>query len=441
MAAGVQPIIVWFRHDLRLDDHRALTAAIETGRPVVPLVVVDPGLESAPTMGRARWSRFEAAVVGLDRDLAASGGRLVVRRGDPRSVVPRLFVEIRASAVFASRDVTPYAIRRDRAIEAELPLHLFPGSLVVEPEVLGATRVFTPFHRRWASADPGVPLPPPDTIPSLEGIGGDPLPDVAPAGGPEARQRLMRFAAAGSSSYARARDRLDHEGTSGLSADLHFGTISGRRVVSVVDDPAFRRQMAWRDWAHHLLWFESTDGLGAARGSAGEIAWRDDPTGFDAWREGRTGYPTVDAAMRQLAATGTMHNRARMIVASFLTKDLLIDWRAGEAHFMRHLVDADVANNRLGWRWTAGVGPDAAPFFRIFNPVLQGRRFDPDGAWVRRWVPEVAHLPAGTIHQPWAAAGGPPGGYPAPIVDHAAARGRALAAFRARERPASRACR
>lgn len=435
MAAGEAPIIVWFRHDLRLDDHPALTAAIETGRPVVPFVAVDPRLEASPTMGRARWSRFEAAVVALHRDLGAAGAHLVVRRGDPRTVVPRLAAEIEASAIFASRDVTPYALQRDRAIEAHVPLRLFPGSLVVEPETLGATRVFTPFHRRWAAVDPGIPLPPPGVIRSLAGIRGDPLPDVAPAGDPEARRRLMRFAAAGSSSYALARDRLDREGTSGLSADLHLGTISGRRVVSSVDDPAFRRQLAWRDWAHHLLWYASANGAGSMQEPAAELAWRDDPAGFDAWREGRTGYPTVDAAMRQLVATGTMHNRARMIVASFLTKDLLIDWRAGEAHFMRHLVDADVANNRLGWRWTAGVGPDAAPFFRVFNPVLQGRRFDPDGAWVRRWVPEVAHLAGDLVHRPWAAEGGPPRGYPLPIVDHGAARERALAAFRARGRP------
>ena len=435
MADSAAPVVVWFRRDLRLDDHPALMAALETGRPVVPLLVVDPGLEAAPTMGSARWARFVAAIVALDRDLRGVGSRLVLRRGDPRIVVPSLFTELGAVAVFASRDVTPYAVRRDRAVEAAVPLRLLPGTLVVEPEATGATRAFTPFHRRWLAADHGTPLPPPSLIPSPHGIAGEPLPNVVPQGGPEADQRLMRFAMDRARSYALDRDRLDRDGTSSLSADLHFGTISGRRVASVVDVPAYRRQLAWRDWAHHLLWFEPSDGGQRTAAASGEIHWQDDPAGLDAWREGRTGYPTVDAAMRQLASTGTMHNRARMIVASFLTKDLLIDWRVGEAHFLRHLVDADVANNRLGWRWTAGVGPDAAPFFRIFNPVLQGRRFDPDGAWVRRWVPEIAHLPSAVIHEPWAAPGGPPPGYPTPIVEHASARERALAAVRARERP------
>lgn len=429
------PVIVWFRGDLRLDDHPALAAALETGRPVVPLLVIDPNLEASPTMGSARWARFEAAIVALDRDLRAVGGQLIVRRGDPRIIVPSVVTELDAHAIYASRAVTPHAIRRDRAIRADVPLRLLPGTLLVEPEATGETKVFTPFHRRWLAVDHGVPLPPPAAISTPRGIGGEPLPKVAPLGGPEAQERLTRFARDRAPMYDLDRDRLDRDGTSLLSADLHFGTVSARRLASVVGVPAFQRQLAWRDWAHHLLWFGSPHDDRRAAGPYGEVRWVDDPAGLDAWREGRTGYPTVDAAMRQLSSTGMMHNRARMIVASFLTKDLLIDWRVGEAHFMRHLVDADVANNRLGWRWTAGVGPDAAPFFRVFNPVLQGRRFDPEGTWVRQWVPELRHLPASVIHQPWAAAGGPPSGYPAPIVEHASARERALDAFRARERP------
>ena len=432
MASDRSPIVVWFRRDLRLDDHPALRHAAESGRPIVPLVVLDARLASSPSIGARRWERYEAAVVALDRDLRRIGGRLIVRRGDPRAVVPAFVAEVGADALYATRDVTPYAVGRDEAIGSVTPIHLFNGGLIVEPETTGHVQVFTPFYRRWGAIAWGEPLRAPTRLHVPDGVVSEDLPPSPPMGGPEALVRLRTFARHGSARYESDRHRLDLDGTSGLSADLHFGTLSARRAVTKVESVAFARQLAWRDWAHHLAWYDRNASSIRADGTEPEVRWRTDGDGVDAWREGRTGYPTVDAAMRQLLATGTMHNRARMIVGSFLTKDLLVDWRVGEAHFLRHLVDADVANNRLGWRWVAGVGPDAAPFVRVLNPSLQGERFDPAGTWTRRWVPEVAHLPAATIHRPWLAASGPPDKYPAPIVDHLAARQRALAAFAAR---------
>jgi deoxyribodipyrimidine photo-lyase len=400
---------------------------------VIPVVVVDPALRQSPTMGVRRWHRFEAAVVALDRDLRAAGGRLILRSGDPPEVLARLVAETGAAAVVATRDFTPYAVRRDAAVAIAVPLHLHSGALVVEPEATGDVRVFTAFHRRWAAHGPGLPLPAPSRVSVPDDIASDPPPESPPRGGPEALVHLERFARENAAAYEVDRNRLDRDGTSGLAADLHLGTLSARRAAATVSSAAFVRQLAWRDWAHHQLWFGAAGGPGF-HGRQAELRWRDDAEGVDAWKEGRTGYPTVDAAMRQLRAEGTMHNRARMIVASFLTKHLLVDWRVGEAHFLRELEDGDVANNRLGWRWTAGVGPDAAPFIRVFSPVLQGERFDPEGRWVRRWVPEIAGLPDAFVHRPWEAPGGLPPGYPVPIVDHATARARALAAFADRPR-------
>ncbi len=455
-------IVVWFRRDLRVDDHPALVDAAASGAPVVPLVVLDDALERSDAIGGRRWNAYRSRVAGLARDLQARGATLLVRAGDPRDVVRAVAAEHGATRVLATRDTTPYAVRRDRAVgEALRPiatLELRPGSLVVEPETTGPVRIFTAFHRRWTLHSSREPIEAPGhlrapgpTVPTSDDAAlgptvGRTLPHpgtLTPIGGTEASARLRAFVDAHLDAYPTNRHRLDVDGTSGLSADLHFGTLSPARVADTVRRAAaggavpaaaadaFLRQLAWRDWAHHLLWFD--DAPWSAAG-AGEVAWRDDPGGVAAWVEGRTGYPVVDAAMRQLAATGTMHNRARMIVASFLTKDLLVDWRIGARHFLRELVDADVANNTLGWRWTAGMGPDAAPFVRVFNPVLQGQRFDPEGRFVRRWLPELAHLPDSTIHEPWVAGTHATPHYPPPIVDHAEARQRALAAFAGRRR-------
>lgn len=432
------PTIVWFRRDLRLDDHPALERAVASGRPIVPLVVLDPRLRR-PGVASRRLLSFDAAAGNLDRELRLRGARLIVRTGDPSAVVPAVAREAGAVEVLASRDTTPLSRRRDRAVAAALvgvaQLRLLPGTLIVEPEITGETRVFGGFYRRWLAAVRRVPIEAPRSIRLADWVRGEEAPGgVRPGGAPAALDLLASFLRERAVAYASDRNRLDIDATSRLSADLHLGTISPLRVTAV-DSEAFQRQLAWRDWANHLLWFEGRGGASPddARedevpGSPAEPRWRDDPEGVDAWREGRTGYPTVDAAMRQLAETGWIHNRARMIAASFLAKDLLVDWRVGEAYFRDALVDGDVANNRLGWRWTSGVGHDAAAFVRVLNPSLQGERFDPKGAWVRRWVPELARVPDRFVHRPWEAPV-PPSSYPPRFVDHAAARARALAAF------------
>lgn len=442
-----RPLVAWFRQDLRLDDHPALSRAVASGRPVVPLVVLDPVLERSSTMGPRRWRRFESAVRALDRDLRAIGGRLVVRHGDARHVIERIVAETGASTVVATRSTTPFGSRRDAEVASLLAgsgaiLELHDGHHVVEPGRLGSRHVFGPYFRRWHAEPLGTLLAAPDRISVPDGVAGEVLDPGTASGGPEALARLRSFLSDGLAAYPADRDRLDLDGTSRLSADLHLGTISARRVVAETQlaaalDPsldaaatAFIRQVAWRDWAHERL--QTTTG-GAAPGTSRpdrEADWRDDGAGFEAWSTGQTGYPTVDAAMRQLASTGWLGNRARMVAASFLTKHLLIDWRSGEAFFLRELEDGDVANNRFGWRWTAGVGIDAAPYFRIISPVRQGQRFDPAGAWVRRWIPALRGVPDAIVHAPWSMRGGTPAGYPEPIVDDAAARARALAAWR-----------
>ncbi len=462
-ATGVS--LLWFRRDLRLRDHPALAAALDRGGLVVPVYVLDPRLLGGPRSSANRtWFLLES-LRELAAGLAARGAPLVVRTGRPEDVIPAVAAEAGATAVVASRDVSPFARARDRAVREALvaagrQLHLERGLLVVEPEEVHTdderpVTVFTPFSRRWAAVPRRTPVPAPHAIPSLpagtlasEDLPPSPAPtaDVAllpQPGEAAARERLARWvASAALPAYADGRNRLDAEGTSRLSADLKVGTLSALEVLLAAEGPGdgrrvFVSELAWREFYAHVLWHFPHVVRGAYRPAYDAVPWADDPAGLAAWREGRTGYPVVDAAMRQLAGSGWMHNRARMIAASFLAKDLLVDWRHGEAHFMAHLVDGDVASNNGGWQWTAGTGTDAAPYFRIFNPVSQGRRFDPGGAYVRRWVPELARVPDAFVHEPWtmppdvqAAAGCVVGrDYPAPIVDHAFARDRALAAY------------
>jgi deoxyribodipyrimidine photo-lyase len=341
------------------------------------------------------------------------------------------------------------------------------GVLVHEPEdvLTGDGRPFTvysPFRRAWERQEPSVPLDPPPRlppvpegpdaggIPSLADLGLDAAPtadvDLLPAPGePAARERLECWLDGPIEGYAETRDRLDIEGgTSRLSADLHLGTVSPLEVVVASDGPGesrrtFRNELVWREFYAHVLFHRPDVLRGAFRPEFADLPWLDDPAALEAWATGRTGYPIVDAGMRQLRAMGWMHNRARMITASFLTKHLLIHYSAGEAVFMRHLIDGDVASNGGGWQWSASTGTDPQPYFRIFNPVLQGRRHDPDGVYVRRWVPELRAVPTARIHAPWEMtdeeqrlAGCRIGvDHPAPIVDHAEARARALAVYEA----------
>jgi deoxyribodipyrimidine photo-lyase len=465
-AVSRPPAIWWIRRDLRLTDNRALVAALARGGGVLPVFVLDPAVLESPAHrdGLERRAFLVAGLRALDGDLRSRGSRLVVRRGDPARVLEGLVAETGAAAVCAEADFTPYARRRDAAVSARLPLELAPGLTVHDPgEVVKPDgrpyTVFTPFSRAWRARPlpvRGQLIPAPRRIATPAGPASESLPEAGavpsfPPGEAEARRRLEAFAAGAIASYAEGRNRLDLDGTSALSPYLRFGMLSAREAVVRASEAAAAGRSASRAsveaWIGELIWREFYIAVlrhfPEVRRTAFDpafrrIRWRKDPAGLAAWQEGRTGYPVVDAGMRQLLATGWMHNRARMIAASFLVKDLLIDWRQGERWFMRLLVDGDPAANGGGWQWTAGVGTDAAPYFRIFNPVLQGRRFDPEGAYVRRWVPELARVPDRHLHEPWtmpAAAQAEAGcrlgrDYPMPIVEHARARERALEAYR-----------
>jgi deoxyribodipyrimidine photo-lyase len=441
--------VVWFRRDLRLTDNPAWAEATEAADRVTALYVLDPVLLA--TAGEYRRAQLFAHLDGLDQSLQHFGGRLLVRSGSPATVVPDVAAACGASLVSVNADVTPYARRRDGAIRDALGdnFHQWWGNLIHPPGTVitakGATsRVFTPFAAKWQQ----LPLPrwPAGDSATVEGDEGDGLPGLEsepfqPGGEEAALDRLAEFTKR-VDDYDDTRDIPALRGTSVLSADLRFGTLAPRTVADVIGTStrgraSFVRQLAWRDWFAHLLWEMPSLADTALRPEMDDIQWVNDPTDIEAWREGMTGYPLVDAGMRQLASTGWMHNRVRMVVASFLVKDLLVDWRIGERWFRRLLVDADIPQNAGNWQWVAGTGPDAAPYFRVFNPVLQSKKFDPDGTYIKAFVPELAAVPAPLIHSPWtaaplelAAAGVTLGHtYPYQIIDHGFARGRALAAY------------
>jgi len=461
----------WIRRDLRLSDNPALAAACAVADRVIPVFVIDPTLWRSPWVGAQRLAFLSASLRALAADLRARGGELIVRRGDPLTVLATLRAECGAEGVYAERDYSPYARRRDERVGRALLLHLIDGLAVHAPGAVlkadGAPyTVYTPFARAWRA----LPIPSPtacrltsDRLTRPGSVPSDPLPEQ-PALDPScpwtpgeaaAQRRLSAFTEGTNApiyNYAQARQRLDLDGTSGLSPYLRFGVLSARQAVNAAlaaiesaptasarqGAEAWLSELIWREFYIHILHHFPHVRRRSFRSDLDGIAWANDEADFAAWCEGRTGYPVVDAAMRQLAASGWMHNRARMIVASFLCKDLLIDWRWGERWFMQHLIDGDPAANNGGWQWTAGTGTDAAPYFRVFNPVRQGISYDPEGTYVRRWVPELARVPTDAIHAPWQmspaqqeAAGCVIGrDYPAPIVDHAMARKRALAVYR-----------
>ncbi len=479
-------IIHWFRRDLRLDDNTALYAAAHaSGGMVVPVFVLDATLldPQGRFTGAARVQFLFDALRDLAHALQQQGSRLVLRRGDPLVVVPALAQQCAADAVYWNRDYSPYAMRRDTAVAAQLQqmgvqAQSFKDAVISEYTELTTKTgspytVYTPYARQWrqrlAEQPPtSQPAPqlvlPADHLPATE-----PLPTLdalglhtnqrLPAGGAAAGQALLRqfvdpAQPANICTYAEQRDRPDLAGTSRLSPHLRLGTVSVRRCVQAAqrvlasrppDDSAaaagvqtWISELAWRDFYVQILAHYPHVLRRAFRPQYDAIAWENDTALFAAWCEGRTGYPIVDAAMRQLNSEGWMHNRARMIVASFLTKDLLIDWRWGERYFMQQLVDGDPAANNGGWQWAAGTGTDAQPYFRIFNPVSQGTKFDPHGAYVRRYVPELAGVPDSFIHEPQRMSvqlqqqvGVQIGrDYPAPVVDHAVQRTRALRIYR-----------
>jgi deoxyribodipyrimidine photo-lyase len=473
MTSRDTPVVVWFRRDLRLHDHPALSDAIASGRPVAPLFVFDPSVLHGRFASPNRTWFLLGSVIALRHELDARGSRLFIRIGDPSAVVPAFAREIGASEVVVSRDYTPYGRRRDRAVamalgERAIDLRAKRGLLIHEPEEVVTAAgdgysVFGPFLRRWEALAIRDILPVADALATVDAEPGA-MPDLPSLGfdGPTAREDALpqpgesaarrRLEAwidgGGATRYDRTRDRLgDPDATSHLSADLRFGLLSPVEVATralASDDGAggsrrFVPELAWRDFYAHALWHSPRIAREPMDERYRDIAWDNDEAGLEAWQDGRTGYPIVDAAMRQLRGTGWLPNRARMIVASFLTKDLLVDWRAGERHFMTHLVDGDPASNLGGWQWAASIGTDSRPFVRVFNPVTQAKRFDPDGAYVRTWLPELARVPTARIHEPWTmspaeqvdAACSIGFDYPAPIVDHAAARERALARYAA----------
>jgi deoxyribodipyrimidine photo-lyase len=463
--------LVWYRRDLRIHDHPALVAGAGHRR-LAPVYVLDQTLLTGRFASPNRAWYLLGSLTALRASLRAGGSDLIVRVGDPRVEIPRLARQTGARDVYVSRDHAPYGRARDAAVmhalaEMDVAWHPRRGVLVHEPEdVLTADgtafTVYSPFRRAWERRELSAPLDPPrrmppvpegpeaGEIPSLADLGLETTPTadeglLPEPGEPAARHRLERWLDGPIEGYAETRDRLDIEGgTSRLSADLHLGTVSPLEVVVASDGPGesrrtFRNELVWREFYAHVLFHRPDVLRGAFRPEFADLPWLDDPAALDAWATGRTGYPIVDAGMRQLRAMGWMHNRARMITASFLTKHLLIHYSAGEAVFMRHLIDGDVASNGGGWQWSASTGTDPQPYFRIFNPVLQGRRHDPDGVYVRRWVPELRAVPTARIHAPWEMtdeeqrlAGCRIGvDHPAPIVDHAEARARALAVYEA----------
>ena len=466
-------ILHWFRKDLRLDDNTALSEAARDGD-VVPFYTSEPALLGRPDMAAARV-RFALDSIGaLAGAIREHGSTLALAHGDAAETVVTAAKAAGADAVYWNDEYEPSLRERDDAVEralrsAGIRVKRFHDRLIVPPGAV-ATQAGTPFSvytpfRKACEAQPLSAPHPAVTRFAAHTLPAPPLATLAQLGFPEsatarwpggeraAAERLQSFLSGAEDSalarYSTHRDVPSVIATSGLSADLKFGAIGIRRVIATVQAAAtahpelrgavdkYVSELRWRDFFAHVLWHWPHVESGSFRPMYDEIAWSGSDAWFEAWCAGRTGYPVVDAGMRELLATGFVHNRVRMIVASFLTKDLLIHWQRGERHFMRHLIDGDLAANNGGWQWAAGTGTDAAPYFRIFNPTSQGLRFDPDGAYVKRWVPELAALPASQVHAPaeappllLASAGVTLGEtYPFPIVDHAAQRVACLAMY------------
>jgi deoxyribodipyrimidine photo-lyase len=469
-----RPALIWFRNDLRLADNPALAAAAKSGRPLIALYVLEEARSHRAMGGASRWWLAESLRT-LRETIGRMGVPLTLRRGDPRPILIEIAASEDVETVYWSRRYDKAEAATDNAIETallakQIGVETFNASLLNEPWSIeskagGPIRVFTPYFK--ASLERGDPrrvvaaptslnaAPAPDSD-RLEDWALEPLrPNWArdmetswTRGEDGAAARLAEFTADALAGYAEQRDRPDIDGTSRLSPYLRFGEISphqitlaleraGENAMLVKDIAKYRAELGWREFSYHLLHHYPDLGRVNFQRRFDAFPWRNDTAALSRWQRGETGYPIVDAGMRQLWRTGWMHNRVRMVCASFLIKHLLIDWREGEAWFWDTLVDADPANNTASWQWVAGSGADAAPYFRVFNPILQGEKFDPEGRYVRNFIPEIAGLPDALVHRPWeasplelAAAGIELGKtYPAPVVDHSEARERALAAF------------
>lgn len=460
--------LVWFQLDLRLTANAALERALAAAERVVPVFIYSPEEEEPWAPGAAARWWLHHSLESLRASLEERGSKLIVRRGSSAEALVKLAQECGAARVFTNRRYEPALVSRDREVETTLQArHIafenLRGNLLFEPgSVVNSSgqpfQVFTPFWRAClARPEPEAPTPAPSKIPgpakwpgSLTIADLDLLPKIDWAGGLRATwepgergawRQMRRFLKSEVERYGEDRDRPDQPGTSRISPHVHFGEISARQIwhrarSSKASEP-YLRQLAWREFSWHLLHHYPHTAHQPLRPEFRFFPWHEDEKAARAWRRGRTGYPMVDAGMRELWRTGWMHNRVRLLAASFLVKHLLIPWQQGARWFWDTLVDADLANNTMGWQWTAGCGADAAPYFRIFNPVVQGEKFDPDGDYVRRWVPELAKLSAQWIHKPWEApapALAEAGielerDYPPPMVHHDFARKRALASL------------
>jgi deoxyribodipyrimidine photo-lyase len=457
--------IWWIRRDIRLHDNQALQAACQGADQLIPLFIIEPELMDGA--GPRRRAFLLHALADLDQQLKPLVSRLIIRQGPAQSALQSLVAELGDVHIFAHEDFSPFARQRDQAVAEVVSLNLYPGVLYQHPEAILKEDgepyvVYTPFKNKWylhPLPTPADGLPVPDHLPpvpanltSLDLPHVEPVKDF-PATAAEAQRRLTAFTNGAIRKYHSQRDRLDLQGTSQISPYLRFGLISAREAFAQAhiaqlqaktdaergEIQTWLNELVWREFYTTILYHFPKVLEQPFREDYEHIPWRTAPADLAAWQNGQTGYPVVDACLRQLLATGWMHNRGRMIVASFLTKDLLINWQDGEAWFMHNLVDGDPAANNGGWQWSAGTGTDAAPYFRIFNPVTQGYKFDPDGDFIARWVPELRQLPIPFRHEPWKL--DPADAerfsfrlgtdYPQRIVDHAFARQRTLEAYKA----------
>ncbi len=466
------PILFWFRRDLRLDDNISLHEAIATGHPVIPVYVIDPRISKSERYSPARMAFLLSAMQSVDKRLQQFHTKLLVRHGTPENIIPNLANKVNAQALYFNADYTPFAIKRDSEIQSALSIEVksFDDALLIPPN--GVLKddgnpyvVFTPFKRKWNEKTKpmistiefssqqfyDVRNLKNDGIPSHADLEISTTIPIPPTDEAYAQERLSNYVQSGINNYATARNYLPIDpfndnrpsGSSYLSHYLRLGILSPRQAYwaargkyANIEAKSIREsietwvsELTWREFYMHIMAQFPHVNHSNFRDTYNALEWRTDGDELQAWKDGMTGYPIIDAPMRQLKAIGWMPNRARMIVASFLTKDLLIHWQEGEKHFMQYLLDGDPSANNGGWQWAAGTGTDAQPYFRIFNPTSQSKKFDPEGTYIRHWIPELKDIPNKYIHEPWKM-DEQPAGYPKPIVDHKFARERTLDAFK-----------